>query len=123
MLASWPEQGNFMLSLMGLVGGLGLLIYLTIRGMNLFLAAPLCAVIVGLTNGMSLFVGDGNFDMRSSANPTGVDKLVARMNNNEFDLVAVGRALLVDPEWLQKVQTNALEEIKPYTKEALMTLS
>lgn len=61
MLASWPEQGNFMLSLMGLVGGLGLLIYLTIRGMNLFLAAPLCAVIVGLTNGMSLFVGDGNF--------------------------------------------------------------
>lgn len=69
------------------------------------------------------FVGDGNFDMRSSANPTGVDKLVARMNNNEFDLVAVGRALLVDPEWLQKVQTNALEEIKPYTKEALMTLS
>ena len=30
-----------MLSLIGLVGGLGLLIFLTIRGMNLFIAAPL----------------------------------------------------------------------------------
>ncbi|WP_250657501.1 NADH:flavin oxidoreductase [Alkalimarinus coralli] len=69
------------------------------------------------------FVGDGNFDMRSSANPTGVEKLIERINNGEFDLVAVGRALLVDPEWLQKVQNNALDEIKPYTKDALMTLS
>jgi len=69
------------------------------------------------------FVGDGNFDMRSSANPTGIDSLVERMNKGEFDLVAVGRALLVDPEWLHKVQDNALDEIKPYTKESLMTLS
>ncbi len=45
------------------------------------------------------------------------------MNKGEFDLVAVGRALLVDPEWLHKVQDNALDEIKPYTKESLMTLS
>ena len=69
------------------------------------------------------FVGDGNFDMRSTANPTGIDNLVERMNNGEFDLVAVGRALLVDPEWLHKVQDNALDDIKPYTKESLMTLS
>jgi H+/gluconate symporter-like permease len=50
-----------MLSLIGLVGGLALLIILTIRGMNLFIAAPLCAVIVALTSNMSIFVGDGNF--------------------------------------------------------------
>jgi H+/gluconate symporter-like permease len=50
-----------MLSLIGLVGGLGLLIFLTIRGMNLFIAAPLCALLVALTNNMSIFAGDSNF--------------------------------------------------------------
>lgn len=50
-----------MLSLIGLVGGLVLLIILTIRGMNLFIAAPLCALIVALTSGLPVFIGDGNF--------------------------------------------------------------
>lgn len=50
-----------MLSMLGLVGGLFLLIVLTIRGMNLFIAAPLCALIVALSNGIALFVGDVNF--------------------------------------------------------------
>jgi H+/gluconate symporter-like permease len=50
-----------MLSLIGLVGGLLLLIVLTVRGMNLFIAAPACALLVALTSGMSVFVGDGNF--------------------------------------------------------------
>ncbi|MBT1450987.1 GntP family permease [Glaciecola sp. XM2] len=50
-----------MLSLIGLVGGLALLIILTIRGMNLFIAAPLCAIIVALTSNMSIFVGEVNF--------------------------------------------------------------
>ena len=50
-----------MLSLLGLVGGLGLLIVLTIRGMNLFIAAPLCALIVALTSGLPVFTGDANF--------------------------------------------------------------
>lgn len=50
-----------MLSLIGLVGGLLLLIVLTIRGMNLFIAAPLCALIVALTNHIPMFVGDTNF--------------------------------------------------------------
>ncbi len=50
-----------MLSLIGLVGGLLLLIVLTIRGMNLFIAAPLCALIVALTNNIPMFVGDTNF--------------------------------------------------------------
>lgn len=50
-----------MLSMFGLIGGLLLLILLTIRGMNLFIAAPLCALLVALTNGLPVFVGDTNF--------------------------------------------------------------
>ncbi|MEW9798307.1 GntP family permease [Alteromonas sp. CYL-A6] len=50
-----------MLSMFGLIGGLLLLILLTIRGMNLFIAAPLCALLVALTNGLPVFIGDTNF--------------------------------------------------------------
>jgi len=50
-----------MLSLIGLVGGLALLIVLTIRGMNLFIAAPLCALIVAVTSGLPIFIGEVNF--------------------------------------------------------------
>ncbi|TDF37226.1 GntP family permease [Alteromonadaceae bacterium M269] len=50
-----------MLSFIGLITGLVLLIVLTIRGMNLFIAAPLCALIVALTSGLPIFIGDTNF--------------------------------------------------------------
>ena len=43
-----------MLSLIGLIGGLGLLIFLTMRGMSLFVATPLCALLVALTSGVPL---------------------------------------------------------------------
>lgn len=50
-----------MLSMIGLIGGLVLLIILTLRGMNLFISAPLCAVVVALCSGIPLFSGDINF--------------------------------------------------------------
>ncbi|WP_411360223.1 MULTISPECIES: GntP family permease [unclassified Pseudidiomarina] len=50
-----------MLSMIGLIGGLVLLIVLTLRGMNLFISAPLCAVVVALTSGVPLFQGEVNF--------------------------------------------------------------
>jgi len=43
------------LSLIGLVGGLGLLIFVTIRGMNLMIAGPLCALIVAFTSQIPIF--------------------------------------------------------------------
>ena len=44
-----------MLSLLGLILGLALLIYLTVRGIDLLIAAPLCALLVALTSGFALF--------------------------------------------------------------------
>ena len=43
-----------MLSIIGLIGGLLLLIFLTIRGMNILIAAPLCALLVALFSGIPL---------------------------------------------------------------------
>ncbi|WP_231758598.1 NADH:flavin oxidoreductase [Microbulbifer elongatus] len=69
------------------------------------------------------FIGGNNQGMGGTANPTGLDELVRRMDNDEFDMIAVGRALLQDPNWLQKVKQGREEEIVPFTKEALASLS
>lgn len=44
-----------MISILGLATALTLLIYLTIRGVNLLIAAPLCAVLIALSGGVDLF--------------------------------------------------------------------
>ncbi|WP_445777815.1 NADH:flavin oxidoreductase [Shewanella sp.] len=69
------------------------------------------------------FIGEGNADLSGTSNPTGIDELLVRLNNDEFDLVGIGRALLVDPQWVNKIKTNAINEIKPFNKKSLMSLS
>ena len=69
------------------------------------------------------FIGEGNSDLSGTSNPTGIDELLERLNNDEFDLVAIGRALLVDPDWVNKISKNAIEDIKPFNKKSLMSLS
>ncbi len=54
--------------------------------------------------------------------PASLDALIDRMERGEFDLIAVGRALLNDPEWAVKVREGRLEELKDFSKEALATL-
>jgi 2,4-dienoyl-CoA reductase-like NADH-dependent reductase (Old Yellow Enzyme family) len=56
------------------------------------------------------------------AQPASLEKLLERLNNDEFDLVAVGRALLVDPDWALKVREGREQDILPFSREALMTL-
>lgn len=55
-----------MLSMIGLIGGLGLLIYLTMRGMNLLVVGPLSALFVAIFSGMPLFpqlAGEGEANL------------------------------------------------------------
>jgi len=40
----------------------------------------------------------------------------------DFDLVAVGRALIVNPDWPNKVRAGQFDQLKPYAPEALATL-
>ncbi|KAF1054045.1 MAG: NADH oxidase [Stenotrophomonas maltophilia] len=57
------------------------------------------------------------------AQPSGIDGLLERLDREEFDLVAVGRALLVDADWATKVREGRLSDIKPFSREALATLA
>ncbi|MFE5593605.1 NADH:flavin oxidoreductase [Streptomyces sp. NPDC056549] len=53
----------------------------------------------------------------------GIDDLLDRLERDEFDMVAVGRALLQDPEWAAKVLAGRTDELKPYDAAAVQTLS
>lgn len=57
------------------------------------------------------------------AQPANLDGLLQRFADQEFDLVAVGRALLVDPEWAAKVRDGRQAEIFPFSRNALSSLS
>ncbi|MBJ6362672.1 NADH:flavin oxidoreductase [Paenibacillus sp. GCM10012307] len=50
------------------------------------------------------------------------DRLLEMLDNEEFDLVAVGRALLTDPGWADKIRDQKLAELLPYSTESLKTL-
>ncbi|TBL81036.1 NADH:flavin oxidoreductase [Paenibacillus thalictri] len=58
-----------------------------------------------------------------SAGTSDIDTLLSRLEAEEFDLVAVGRALLVDPAWAAKIRDGRLDELVPFTAEAFRTLS
>jgi len=52
-----------------------------------------------------------------------LDGVMKMLDRGDFDLVGVGRALLVDPLWAEKVRQGRLHEIEPFTAAALKTLT
>ena len=63
-----------------------------------------------------------------SANPMdsigqrGIEELLERMENDEFDMIAVGRALLQDPEWTVKVEQNRFDELADFDRSSIAKL-
>jgi 2,4-dienoyl-CoA reductase-like NADH-dependent reductase (Old Yellow Enzyme family) len=53
---------------------------------------------------------------------TDIEALLERLERDEFDLVAVGRALLGDPEWAAKVLSGRDGELRPFDAAGLATL-
>ncbi len=62
------------------------------------------------------------FDGGPEAEAASVEPLVERLKAGEFDLIAVGRALLADAEWAEKIRHAREKEIHLFTKEDLKTL-
>lgn len=58
-----------------------------------------------------------------SAQAASLDSLLVRLERGDFDLVAVGRHLLQDAAWLDKVRENRLDTIADFTPAAFATLS
>ena len=65
-------------------------------------------------------VADDGFE---TANPSNsLDKLFSRMESNEFDLIAVGRALIANADWSQLVRAGKMDELQEFNKELLYSL-
>ena len=64
-------------------------------------AATISVGSVGLDGDfMGAFGGEGS-------EAAGLDRLIHRMDRGDFDLIAVGRALITDPAWVGKVRAGA----------------
>ena len=79
-------------------------------------AATISVGSVGLSADMlASFTGE-------SASPVGLGSLVPRLERGEFDLIAVGRALLSDPQWVTKVRDRDTDSMKPFSPASLAEL-
>ncbi|MFK7914463.1 MAG: NADH:flavin oxidoreductase [Pseudomonadales bacterium] len=93
------------------------------QGLNL---AGWCKKLTGLP---SITVGSvglssdfiGSFQGESSKTQP-IALAVERLDKGEFDMIAVGRALLQDPEWAAKVKQGRHDELADYSAESLATL-
>jgi len=52
-----------------------------------------------------------------------ISRLIEMLARGDFDLVAVGRALLADPTWAAKIRDGQFDELRVFTPEALKTLA
>jgi 2,4-dienoyl-CoA reductase-like NADH-dependent reductase (Old Yellow Enzyme family) len=59
----------------------------------------------------------------ASSETRGIGPLVEQFDRGEFDLVAVGRALLSDPEWVNKTAAGRTHELVPFSVEHRERLS
>lgn len=93
------------------------------NGLNL---AGWCKKLTGLP---SITVGSiglssdfiGSFQGESSkTQPIGL--AVERLERGEFDMLAIGRALLQDPHWAQKIREDRTDELEAWDSKALGTL-
>ncbi|MEO8298609.1 MAG: 12-oxophytodienoate reductase [Burkholderiales bacterium] len=82
---------------------------------------PVIAVgSVGLTRQFELRVRNRSNELAESSSD--LAPLLAGLARGEFDLVAVGRAMLADAEWASKVLSGRAAEVTPLTDAALKEL-
>ena len=67
----------------------------------------------------SVGLNSGSFE-KAEAAP--LDNLLERMEREEFDLVAVGRAMLSEPKWASKIRLGHADTIKSFTGAAIENL-
>lgn len=71
--------------------------------------------------GLNVDVMDNFFGAEAkSTGEAGLRELALRFENEEFDLVAVGRGLIGDPKWVKKVQEGRFSDIKMFEKRDLL---
>ncbi|MFC9711574.1 NADH:flavin oxidoreductase [Paenibacillus sp. NPDC056933] len=73
---------------------------------------------VGLTAQLTKNIDESKFNDTTAH----LDELGDKLDEGQFDLIAIGRALISDPAWVTKIQTGKVEEINVFDKADLKTL-
>lgn len=63
-----------------------------------------------------------NMTSGKESNPASLEGVIEQLERGDFDLVAVGRALINDPQWALKVKNMRHDELKNFSADALKTL-
>lgn len=78
---------------------------------------PTCTIgSVGLDSDFFVNLGEGK---TSGLDLARLDDLMRRFDRGDFDLVAVGRAMIAEPDWPHLVQGGRLDALKPFSPKAL----
>lgn len=72
------------------------------------------AITVGSVGLKGPDVGDLIAGQGGNAGPAGLSELRSRIEHGEFDMIAVGRALLTDPQWANKVREDRLDALRGF---------
>ena len=62
------------------------------------------------------------FGSSEASLPTDLNELLERLGHGEFDLVAVGRALIVNPDWAKVIKRGGVADLKAYSRDVLAEL-
>jgi len=73
---------------------------------------------VGLNGGSDFIASLGG----RAAEVADIDNLLDRLSRDEFDLVAIGRALLANPDWPAQIRSGAADKLKSFEKSMLAEL-
>jgi 2,4-dienoyl-CoA reductase-like NADH-dependent reductase (Old Yellow Enzyme family) len=52
------------------------------------------------------------------ATPAPLTELVRRFDRGDFDLAGIGRVLLADPQWIEKVREGRFADLQPFESSA-----
>jgi 2,4-dienoyl-CoA reductase-like NADH-dependent reductase (Old Yellow Enzyme family) len=69
------------------------------------------------------FVSQPNEGDGAISEPASIDRLLEMMDRGDFDLVAVGRALIANPDWPKVVRSGDTADLQAYNKDLLATLA
>ncbi len=61
--------------------------------------------------------------VRAEVVPEEIERLETCIARGDFDLIAIGRALIANPDWVQKVQSGRVAELRAFSKEMLDELN
>lgn len=64
-----------------------------------------------------------SFSTDDTASIVGIEELLDRLERGEFDLVAIGRSLIVNPSWPVQVRNGGVRQLLPFNRSALSTLA